>query len=884
MKKFLLTLLVQGLTIVQYVSSQTPMYVYRNDDVINVFLVEEIDSITHSFYDTLNICHSDVVTQEIWARDTVYRIPISCIDSISFITPSTIYQPGVIQIEQSLMPYIIGCDSLSILFRPDISSELLPHVGDKLVTTELSDIFPFGFAGEVIAIEANDSAIVVECTMVELSEVFDTYYSVNCAYGYDSSALAQARVRPRRIELYNKGKQFNIPPITWTKSREIEVELIGDLALQGGTSFSGTLTPSIYVISSLIINREHGTYVSCMINANLTLEENLSLYGGLQFSHDFALPIPVEMSVAPFTFLYLNVGLTIAAGAQISGSFSAQQQVSILACADVSSKGENVIEPKFRVSATPLGYGGAICVDGGASFGVFAETGLTFFDSRIDKVAVRAETGIEMTGQYVLKNSDIHNTGDETLAYQRLAQSRFAANLYSSNSLQIGLGNIKRTLRSNRLDINLHTWNMVPDFTDVEFVRRPNSTTNAKAQAMAMGDCLFPIEVGFKVKNEANQTIDTYTHSIPYTNTPFGYQYECGSLTSSSDYVLYPTVNFLGHNLTALPVANLTEKECPASIYNVEIADKQYSEAGFPYQGSLYSFKYDIALSAHLSEQTESIADWGYLYVGLTNDTTWISLAAFGNDYTDVRYSYYRNTPIDTAQWFPYAIFSEGNQKIIGSKKQKVLKFLTCFDDNHPHPVDLGLASGTLWSCANVGATQPQDYGGYYSYAETYEKNYYDLSNYTWIQYVPPYDYLDSYYLVIPNTHGASIAEIPSYDAATALMGNDWCMPSRAQMQELVDSCSWVKTEYAGVTGWIVIGSNGNSIFLPASGNKVARQYSFGENATISWYRTAEWATASDSTWGLSLNKNGTITLSNRCAKAYGFTIRAVKRTQQEQE
>ena len=43
-------------------------------------------------------------------------------------------------------------------------------------------------------------------------------------------------------------------------------------------------------------------------------------------------------------------------------------------------------------------------------------------------------------------------------------------------------------------------------------------------------------------------------------------------------------------------------------------------------------------------------------------------------------------------------------------------------------------------------------------------------------------------------------------------------MPSEAQCKELVDECEWSWTDLNGVNGYKVVGKNGNSIFLPASG------------------------------------------------------------------
>lgn len=60
-----------------------------------------------------------------------------------------------------------------------------------------------------------------------------------------------------------------------------------------------------------------------------------------------------------------------------------------------------------------------------------------------------------------------------------------------------------------------------------------------------------------------------------------------------------------------------------------------------------------------------------------------------------------------------------------------------------------------------------------------------------------------------------------SYDPATANWGAAWQMPTKAQLQELIDKCTW---EFVG-NGYKVIGPNENSIFLPAAG------YRYGEKS-----------------------------------------------------
>ena len=131
---------------------------------------------------------------------------------------------------------------------------------------------------------------------------------------------------------------------------------------------------------------------------------------------------------------------------------------------------------------------------------------------------------------------------------------------------------------------------------------------------------------------------------------------------------------------------------------------------------------------------------------------------------------------------------------------------LACPDDNHPHAIDLGLPSGTKWACCNVGASKPEDYGGYYAWGETNEKSVYDWDTYAY------YNSNTGYVNI-----GSDIAGT-SYDVATVLMGAPWRMPSAELLLEFVNYCSRQWTMLNGVNGILVTGLNGAQIFLPAAG------------------------------------------------------------------
>ena len=113
--------------------------------------------------------------------------------------------------------------------------------------------------------------------------------------------------------------------------------------------------------------------------------------------------------------------------------------------------------------------------------------------------------------------------------------------------------------------------------------------------------------------------------------------------------------------------------------------------------------------------------------------------------------------------------------------------------------VDLGLS--VKWATCNVGASSPEEYGDYFAWGETESKPTFTKENCkTWEKKL------------------ADINGDPDYDAARAIWGDTWRMPTKAEFWELENNCDWERTALNGSAGCKITGKNGNSIFLPAAG------------------------------------------------------------------
>ncbi len=188
--------------------------------------------------------------------------------------------------------------------------------------------------------------------------------------------------------------------------------------------------------------------------------------------------------------------------------------------------------------------------------------------------------------------------------------------------------------------------------------------------------------------------------------------------------------------------------------------------------------------------------------------------------------------------------------------------------------VDLGLPSGTLWATRNVGANSPEEYGDYFAWGETAPKDYYEWSNYKWGNSFD--ETLTKYCLnrefgTVDNKAELELED----DAAYVNWGQTWRMPKRAQLLELTTNCTRVWTSRNGVNGYLVIGPNGNSLFMPAAG--IFYEYALlqdGLNGAY-WSRSSSVNTKESSTYAISFDSINIY--AGFTSRPYGYSVRAVR-------
>lgn len=183
--------------------------------------------------------------------------------------------------------------------------------------------------------------------------------------------------------------------------------------------------------------------------------------------------------------------------------------------------------------------------------------------------------------------------------------------------------------------------------------------------------------------------------------------------------------------------------------------------------------------------------------------------------------------------------FSNGNvsdnnslDKYLGIPVRPVMKVVPSVPRTF---IDLGLPSGTKWANMNVGANRPEEYGKYFAWGETIEKD-----SYTWDNYMCPELTCgksgDPVFDLVGDK--ADIAGT-KFDAAAMNWGASWNMPTAEQIEELASNCYSSLVTINGVPCRKLISQiNGNEIIFPLAGARWHDDFAYEGKSCYYWSST----------------------------------------------
>ena len=216
--------------------------------------------------------------------------------------------------------------------------------------------------------------------------------------------------------------------------------------------------------------------------------------------------------------------------------------------------------------------------------------------------------------------------------------------------------------------------------------------------------------------------------------------------------------------------------------------------------------------------------------------------------------------------------------RVMNKGKAAFLRFSNSFTGNTVPgtAVDLGLPSGLKWASCNVGANAPEEYGDYFAWGGTEPQSGYDWTTCPFRTGVDSWNTNQFSKYNTKSNYGPIDNKTvlnPEDDAATVNWGGSWRMPTDEEWTELRTKCTWTRTTQNGVNGYLVTGTNRNSIFLPAAG----RRYNtyLGTAGSYGYYWSSSLNTGSpNDAYDVYFNSDGVYRYN--CNRYYGHSFRAV--------
>lgn len=774
-------------------ASPKAFFVHRNDGQFNAMFFSDVDSMVYSKIDTDSVVCGDYVTQEIWMPDTVVRIPIAAIDSVTFQTPANILKKEAVELDAGHRGWIEKVDSLTLFYSLQTPVYILPQVGNRLVTDETRDIFPNGFIGKVNSVTTENNYIVVKCDQLGTSDVYDRYC---CVIEMECEQTPDGRMRVTRAYEDN---EYILDPFNVEAELNFSREYKESEEIKFGYGFTaGFSLKTNGTLRYIYVDNELTKYTSFTLDSDHELQINAELFGFFTFEKEHEMvkvripPIPQ----IPFVLAYFTGGPRFEFTGKIALDFSRtdnyHSRYTFIYPFNKNTKnhlftldytgGEHAIE---KLAGNITVYGGA-----------FFEVGLCFYDPDIAKAYGRADAGIELGINADISTSidsapfstKLYDEGDGILS----AKMDFRTGAALGAKVEWKLSDVLKfhpgVEISKMYRYKLLSTSLFPSFSETEFIREEGGMSYLKAKIDKAIIC--PVPVGFKIFDDNGQYVTTVDYNQSY-NSPDSYtEFKVPYIFKevNKKYKAYPVFKLFGEfEVLATPFVELVNELVPQTVGSGNIKTGSASIYG------------KLSPTNAVDPAWQAGFYYGESPTPSSNGTKVTSPLGSDGSFSATLSGLAANTT-----YYYCAYITVNGETLYG----ETLSFKT--KKMAEEEVDLGLSVN--WRGWNVGSTKPEEYGNYYAWGETAGK-----SNYTWATY------FDNPYGADGTWQGCSVTtdiKATDKDAATAALGDKWRMPTQEEMQELVDKCSWTWETVNGVNGYTVTSTtNGNSIFLPAAGN-----------------------------------------------------------------
>ena len=762
------------------------IYFYRNDGSFNAFFRSDIDSITFSTLVVDSLDADGMMVQSIHTADSIYRIPLATIDSVSFVNPETIFQPDVVKMDDSMLSYLLAADGLVLTFNGTMPARLRPRQGDVLLST-VRDHFLLsnGFAGKVTSVSEQAGNILVVCAIVDdVSDIFVQLIGIE-RIDVDSE---QSRSRGKDSgEIDERSVSLNL---------ELSEELTDGVEVSLNGTMNGRISGN-YVYFFNLFNQ--------VLDVKLRHEWDYSVKTGFKVEKSFEWPnetsaykektlakvlfpavapvFKIELSGTPF--------LKVEGTAEAAFNYQSRHYSYITHIKYEDSKGFEGSETspdKGANTETEPSFDSEISIKGS----LFAGGKIGFSVGTIDFFGgyLRAKANLAIGPKI---EADFNLKGDLNNFYSEHKDSKLRLGL--TTDVEIfgeakfwGIEKAKSTIFKESFASPFSwEWYLLPKFENIKAYGTSGNNSTGSCYGRATRKCPFPIDLGFAAYDVFNNHLGTFYDNTPYTNQSADFTADISGL-SSGKVTVFPIIKISDQEILATPSTELIKIATLPS----ENGDRTITLKGKVYgTNNCYNLSFIYGNTSNLEYYNE---------VSATTTNNGEFSATISN--TTGRTIYYKASG--------FIINKSGQFELMEGETQIATEMV----DNPDVPtsgqlVDLGLS--VKWAGWDVGANSPEETGNLYAWGETETKSEYTSENYSHFNN----DNIGGNWRTtgLYCNLGDDISGT-QYDAAHVKWGDGWRMPAKEEAEELLTQCTKKKITYKGVEGWLLTGPNGNKIFL----------------------------------------------------------------------
>ena len=654
-------------------NAQEAFYIYRNDGKFNGFFYEEVQSIEYSKIDLEGIEHPEYVVEEILTEDSLYRIPLAVIDSVSFVQPEIIYNVKLRRMdEEGMMNYFLSADGLKLTFSNEMPAILRPRKDDVIVSFDFEK-FEDGFGGRVSSTDSDAAGnFVVYCdSLHDVSDVFEQLILVEDIVADDEGNLVKVR-GPHRIEGRKEGNLFS-----FNLNLHADFPRTEKFLITGGVNVGGGIScTSVYKIT------RSETFMECTLKSEFNLNFNLGFDLTLGDTEPMKccetdLPNARFPSFLPIFKAGVKCAFFLRAQAHFAGSISYGPIKKVVAytfsynsetdqfdggAADEDTGGYTAEEAKFNASVE---------LNGTVHMGIYFSPNvgtISFFGSHAG-VKLDCFLGPKLTGNLTL---DAGSALDWDL-YNTVKDSKVSISLLSFDYEFKG---VRKFWNSAQKEVTFFDgsfsfmnfdWYIFPEFSEPK-TETFFSDKKAKISTMPSRDILFALKLGIGLYDfKHNLLKKIYRTDRKYgeksDNPDDGTYYasvdtEFKDLEINQPYIAAPLIELWGKDLPATPVDTF-KLGATIDIKDVHVMSATYRPDGYtdPNQDNKkFSFRYKLSVKAVIDE-LESVDKWGYVYVTPSGKRLAIPADVEGKEFLDEKHSFYLDVPEEEVEiygWVKY--------------------------------------------------------------------------------------------------------------------------------------------------------------------------------------------------------------------------------------